>query len=221
MSPPAAALSEPTTTPCPAKKDRAWERHECGLETSCQPIAARNDRDIHWPATIKDISVMGVGLVVGRRFERGAGMAIALPASDTHSADTLLVRVQHTTALPAGRWLLGCSLISELGEDEIEEILRMGRAGHADAAPEQAGPAGTASAEPFVVPGVLFQLLQGETPAEPLLVRHLYLKGTWPLPPGTTLRIRVRGGGSGWRLVRVRSCEQRAGRWTLSYSVLA
>src|SRR5262249_48166684 len=90
---------------------RVRPRHSCDLEASCQPAAARSDDDLHWPGTIRDISTAGVGLVLKRRFEPGAGVAIELPASGDCPEQTLLARVRHATRLPDGRWLLGCAFI--------------------------------------------------------------------------------------------------------------
>src|ERR1043165_2571735 len=69
--------------PAPARRVecRVRERRPCGLKTSCQPIAARGDKDVMWPATIRDISVASIGLVLGRRFEPGAGLAIEVPGT--------------------------------------------------------------------------------------------------------------------------------------------
>jgi hypothetical protein len=189
---------------------RVWQRHACGLEASCQPIAARNDRDVHWQATLRDLSVKGVGLVVNRRFEKGAGLAITIPETATRPADTLLVRVVHVKALDKGQWLLGCSLVSELGEDELETLLGMARAGQAP--PPAAGQ--------HVIPGVVFRRLDGSRRVEPLRVGRLFLKGAWPLKPGTVLRIRVRDTDTDWHLVRVCDCARQDGEWSLTYTVL-
>src|SRR6516225_2385721 len=96
-------MSAPTVAWVPQTGDRprgsecrVYERFPVDLQASCQPIAARSDRDIVWPATVRDVSEGGVGLVLKRRFERGAGLAIELPGSDDRPAETLLAKVVHT-----------------------------------------------------------------------------------------------------------------------------
>src|SRR5437867_674054 len=77
---------------------RVAQRHSCGLAISCEPTAVRGDRDLKWPATIRDISVSGIGLLLKRRFERGAGLTIELPENGTSSGYTVLAKVMHATA---------------------------------------------------------------------------------------------------------------------------
>src|SRR5262249_35993927 len=106
---------------------RVWERHPCDLEASCQPIAARGDRDRAWPGVIRDGSGGGGGLGLGRRFERGAGLAVEIPATASTPSEVLLARVVHATALPGGRWLLGCGFVSQLSDDELRRLLQLAR----------------------------------------------------------------------------------------------
>src|SRR5580692_1103433 len=96
--------SDPWAADC-----RVWERHACGLQTSCQPIAARADKDILWRATLRDVSATGVGMVLDRRFEPGAGLSIEIPGLG--GGNTLLAKVVHATGLPEGKWLLGCAFV--------------------------------------------------------------------------------------------------------------
>jgi hypothetical protein len=196
---------------------RVWERFACSVEASCQPIAARNDGDVHWPATVKDLSVKGVGLIAGRRFERGAGLAIELPATATRPADTLLAKVVHVRSLPGGKWLLGCSLISELDVDELDAILGMSHT-HS---PRAEADAVTPASKQCNVPGVVFRWLDGDDRVPPLRLRRLCLTGTWPLAPGTVLRARLSIAAEYQSLrLKVMSCSQDNGCWTVAYTFL-
>jgi hypothetical protein len=103
---------------------RIGERYPLDLESACQPGASRNDRDLVWAATIRDISAGGVGIVLPRRFEPGTGLAIELPGQDGGAGETLLARVAHVQRLPEGGWLLGCSFLSELSDQELENVLQ-------------------------------------------------------------------------------------------------
>jgi hypothetical protein len=207
MSAPVATLGKVAGPPS-GVECRVWQRYPCDAEASCQPVAARNDRDLHWPAVFKDLSVKGVGLVLGRRFEPGAGLAIELPDTDSQPGDTLLVRVVRVQAQPGGRWLHGCTLISELSQDELESLLSRGRA---KAAPPPAAPV----SRQHIIPNVVLELA-GKS-AAPYHARRLFLKGSWPIKPGTILHVR-RGdapAGSAWVRLRVQGCEQRQEQWTI------
>jgi hypothetical protein len=85
----ATVAAAPSSTKQPTGAELCvWERFQCSLQTSCQPIAARGDHDVTWSARVRDISVGGIGLVLGRRFEPGAGLAVDIPASATSPGET-------------------------------------------------------------------------------------------------------------------------------------
>jgi hypothetical protein len=194
---------------------RVWERYPCDVKASCQPVAARNDRDLHWPATLRDLSAKGVGIILGRRFEPGAGLAIELPETETRPADTLLARVIHVKALPGGRWLLGCSLLSELGVDELESIVGLGQVEAPPSAPR-------ASEAPYqVVPEVLFRWLDAGCGTKPFAAQRLFLKGSWPLRPGAVVRVRRGDAPEAWLRVQVRSCAVHEGQWVVSCALVS
>src|SRR2546422_9995823 len=111
MSVEATAFLATPTGPFSGVECRIALRHLSQLETTCQPVAARGDDDPVWSADVRDISVRGIGLLLKRRFERGAILAIEMPATDLESAYTRLAKVVHTTAYGNGKWLLGCSLV--------------------------------------------------------------------------------------------------------------
>jgi hypothetical protein len=183
------------------------------VEATCQPVAARNDHDIHWPAMLRDVSSTGIGLVLGRRFEPGAALAIELPETPTRLGATLLARVIHAKPLPGGRWLLGCSLVGELGPDDLERLLGLGEA---TAAPP---PAQAPTLPPArVLASVVFHWQASGTGAKPFQARRLFLTGNWPLAPGTILRVR-RGNtpaDGAWLRVQVQACTWDKGQWQVT-----
>jgi hypothetical protein len=210
---------------------RVYERKACGLATTLQPVAARSEQDIVWPATIRGVSEGGLGIVMGRRFERGAGLAIELPGNGHRPPQTLLAKVAHTTSLPGNRWLLGCSFVSPLGEDEVRSMVALAEALNADA-PKTSTPLPNilsgppAPAEPLDTAGripVMTDLwFEGEAQDGQIVrvrVRNLYLTGTWPSPPGTTLRIwaRDRSTNPAGMLIEVIDCRKQDDVWTLKY----
>jgi hypothetical protein len=210
MTAPVATLDEAPGVPS-GVECRVWQRHSCDVEAACQPVAARNDRDLHWPASLKDLSVKGVGLVLGRRFEPGAGLAIELPDTDSRPGDTLLVRVVRVQAQGGGRWLHGCTLISELSSDELDSILGRSRA--------QAAPPAAPALREHIIPNVVLEL--SGTNSKPLRARRLFLKGSWPLKPGAILRVRPGDSSvNAWVRLQVRACEQQGQRWTIRCTLL-
>lgn len=186
---------------------RVYERLNCGLETSCQPVAARGDADATWQAKVRDVSVGGLGLVLKRRFERGAGLAIEIPATASRPGDTLLVKVVHTTRLPDGEWLLGCALVSQLSEDELKALVGLGQAAPPPAEPARA-----------VVPEVTWEGWTDDGKVGARVVRRLHLTGAWPLQPGTRLNVWVGEKSARTAVqVEVNQCYQAGGRWTVNY----
>jgi hypothetical protein len=167
-----------------------------------------------WPASIRDISPKGLGLVLHRRFERGAGLAVELPGPDGKPVDTLLTRVMHITALSGGRWLLGCAFVSELSDDELGSLLR--RAGALPAV--SPGAVGTN----VVVPDLAFEGTGNSGRVANVSVRRLFLSGEWPPPPGTLLKVKVANQPAELPgvLIRVNDCVLRDGRWTLNYTFI-
>jgi len=201
---------------------RVWERQPCGIETACQPIAARGDNDMSWPAEIHDVSVAGLGLVLKRRFERGAGLAIDIPEVDDASADTLLSKVVHVTALPDGRWLLGCAFVSHLGEDEVRRLVAMGQG-------QTSVPGNPALDEERTQldDDVESKLIQDVTwtgsvagKAVHRLVRRVHLTGTWPLTGGTVLKVWFGKQAQAKARLRIDRCRRQDGRWLIDYTFL-
>jgi hypothetical protein len=177
------------------------------METSCQPIAARGE-DLSWPAQLRDLSVGGMGVVLRRRFERGAGLAVEIPETPTSPATTLLGRVVHTTSLPGGSWLLGCAFVSNLSEDELKRLLGLGQ--------KEQQPLSNEAAQPQPILDVTFEGLDGRD--APRLVRRLHWQGTWPPAPGKILKVWFAKKPNGSALIRIERCLQQAGRWLIFYT---
>src|ERR1019366_9234388 len=79
--------------------------------------------ELRWSATIVDLSQGGLRMVLKRRFEKGTGLAIELPGTETRQPTIVFVKVVHLKAQGDGEWALGCKLISELSEEEMRSLL--------------------------------------------------------------------------------------------------
>ena len=68
MAPPATLIPpQPRQAEC-----RVYERLSCELPGMCQPTSAQGMKEQAWLAKVRDISQGGIGLLLPRRYERGA-----------------------------------------------------------------------------------------------------------------------------------------------------
>jgi hypothetical protein len=199
---------------------RVWERYPCELPTACQPVASRNDKDVVWSGTLRDISVGGVGVVLKRRFEPGMGLAIELPGAEPGLEETLLAKVVYVRRWPEGGWLLGCAFISRLSENELEDLMRLAerlRQPTDDLTSDV--PSEPEALPPVVIQRMVFQSEPVGGRVVRLSVRRLVLAGSWPPMPGTVLQINVAGAGADpvASKIRVTRCLEQGGDWTVAY----
>jgi hypothetical protein len=117
------ALSMPEAeVPTVRPERRAWVRYSCHLLSSCRNTEQAEDTFL-CTATVADLSIAGVSLIVPRRFEHEMVVAVALWNTRQTFRCPRQARVVRTAALPGNRWLLGCELIPPLGEDEMHKLL--------------------------------------------------------------------------------------------------
>ncbi len=117
MSSPALSLAVAQTPTLAGPPSAA--RYRCKLPACCRPVAAWLAKDRNTPATIRDLSTHDLSLVLARRFEAGAGLAVELPPSETRGEETLLVKVIQVEPRSGGQWKLRCAFITELGEEMV------------------------------------------------------------------------------------------------------
>jgi PilZ domain len=105
----------------PGEDRRSATRYPSDHDASCHRPATA---DIT-PVQIKDVSSGGVGLLCGRRFERGT--VLVLDLNDTAlPIVSLLARVVRLGVQADGRWLVGCTLLGELSEEEVQALRQKG-----------------------------------------------------------------------------------------------
>jgi hypothetical protein len=211
---------------------RIYARRGSKRTTSCQPVAARGDHDLKWPAHIRDVSLGGIGLVLHRRFEPGAGLAIELPESDGSGTFTVFARVVHVAAQAGGKWLLGCVFVSELNEDTLRAVLQSSPPPRSTPhSPETRSPAGTRTDRPQrgkrtlprrVVAGVCLRVILPDGELVSRRVSRLHTAALWPLAAGTRVTIwpgRRAEHGAALQL-RVTECTGHNGAWTVTCHVI-
>jgi hypothetical protein len=192
---------------------RVSERQPCEVPTSCQPAAAFGREETKWSGTIRDISLGGLRLSLRRRYEPGTGLAIELGQLDDQ-ARTVLVKVVHVKRQDDGLWSLGCKFISELSEEEIEQLV--GPCGGDNSADECQSSELYAPASKIVA-AVHFQVAIPSGTFVDCVVKQMIVPASWPLAAGKT--VTVRGGkanGKPWQLqLQVVDCRQDRDGWHL------
>ncbi len=190
---------------------RVTERFPCDVAASCQPPSAWRSGDRDWPARIRDLSTGGLCLVLGRRFEPGAGLAVEAPSAEDGSPSILLVRVVNVRANGPGSWALGCALVSPLSDEELQGLVRVVR----EVVPPAVVAPSTAE-KPFIADVHFRGALPHGGGVVERVIRKLYVKRSWPLAPGRTIGLRFRA-FSDDPVVRVRvdACRASGGRRVL------
>jgi hypothetical protein len=159
--------------------------------------------DQPWAGKVLDISVAGVGLVLGRRFEPGTTLALDFGPTATGTSHRLLARVTRVGALPGRQWHLGCSLLSRLSEDKLLQLLD------------------SVSRHASIQADVTFVSGTGHSGLRSFRARRFHVRGSWPLEAGTVLTLGLAGSQrSGVQLkLRVCDCFRQGQRWVIRYAL--
>jgi hypothetical protein len=75
------------------------------------------------PALVEDISSAGVRLVLRRCYEPGHVLAVSWRYPHGGTQRTVLVHVIHSQTDGGGTWKVGCTMVSQLSDDELAELL--------------------------------------------------------------------------------------------------
>jgi hypothetical protein len=105
--------------PAPADR-RAGERYPVNAGSSCafaHPVV-----EAAGPVQIRDVSMDGVGLVLTRKVEVGALLAVGLANPAKGFSKTVLVRVGHVTPAGGG-FLVGGSFVTPLTYQEMTALV--------------------------------------------------------------------------------------------------
>jgi serine/threonine protein kinase len=123
-----AAVRGPTNRPGPSGENRRVSvRYPCSLETHCDLQISVHPEETElqdrWEATVRDLSVSGIGLLLPRRFEPGTNLTVDLRADAGGAGRSLEMRVARARRVAPGQWLLGCTFATPLGKDELRKLL--------------------------------------------------------------------------------------------------
>jgi hypothetical protein len=104
-----------------AAERRAWIRYPRRLQTLWQMFGVRGNDT--WTADLQDISQTGIGLVLNRSFPPATVLSVRLQTAARKTSRTMLARVRHCSALPDGQWLVGCTFVVQLKDEELRELV--------------------------------------------------------------------------------------------------
>ena len=100
---------------------RASPRFECRHVTFYRRVGKRNgDSEL---ATLHNVSVSGVGLLVRERIQAGTILVIELNSTVGRVSHQCLARVTHATDQGNGYVLIGCEFAKHLSEAELIALL--------------------------------------------------------------------------------------------------
>lgn len=193
----------------------AAQRYACELPSACQPASTWGSEEAKWSATIRNISAAGICLTLGRRFERGTGLAIDLPGAGGKNASTVLGKVVHVQPQADGTWSLGCELISELNDDEIQSLLATKpKQALASQTTASKTPESTSESKKYNQVHCRLEILPGTSIQ--YIIHELFVLESWPLPKGKVVTLRGVVGGAAWALkAQVVHCRFRDEIWYL------
>jgi hypothetical protein len=101
---------------------RDWVRHASTVQgVYCRLFG--DDRHHTFTGELQNISAQGAGLVCTFAFRTGAILELKPISSADQFPSKLLVRVKSSTARANGEWLLGCTFVRELSDEELEGLV--------------------------------------------------------------------------------------------------
>jgi PilZ domain len=117
MSEPIISTPAKSITTLEAEDRRSVERYICRRQSKVRVLVKPGMRG--FTASIRDISSVGIGLIVEQPCQPGALLALQLRSRGARFSSVVAATVKHATLLPEGHWLWGCSLSRSLTDDEV------------------------------------------------------------------------------------------------------
>jgi hypothetical protein len=108
----------------PNEERRASARRSVALMSLCRAVGGAIG--VRRPARVRDLSTLGVGLVVSQQLEPGTLLEIDLETPSGRQVRTPLARVVHVEEEGDGSWAVGCAFTAELSSADLR-IFRVQR----------------------------------------------------------------------------------------------
>jgi PilZ domain len=115
----------PNQNPGYRDKRRAHVRYSHTLRTKCRALGREGAAS--WAARVHDVSRTGVALRMGREVREGEVLVVALEGFGGRFARPVLMRVIRVRAEAGAGWVVGCTFVIPLTENDVEALLLGGR----------------------------------------------------------------------------------------------
>lgn len=102
------------------KERRVAVRYPFGRQVDCSAVSAGTG----CPAVVQDISTSGIGLVCNHQFDPGRLLSVEMQSPDDLLLYVFPTRVMRSTSQPNGEWLIGCTFLSPLRPELLQELLK-------------------------------------------------------------------------------------------------
>jgi hypothetical protein len=111
----------------PATERRAWVRFRSDQDIICQQSmnCPQEEANTGWLGRVLDVSVSGIAMNLRRRFPPGTALNVEL-ATKADGSRRFAVKVVRATQELNGRWIIGCSFMEPLGEQELRDFIAEG-----------------------------------------------------------------------------------------------
>jgi serine/threonine protein kinase len=126
----AGAATDPPATPAPARRAanrRRSLRYPCTLATVCEVGTSVHEgedgAEDRWSATVQNLSVTGVGLLLQRRFEPGTVVKVLLESPDGRVRRSLDLHILRVSPAAGGRWATGGTFSQELSKEDLRQLV--------------------------------------------------------------------------------------------------
>jgi c-di-GMP-binding flagellar brake protein YcgR len=100
---------------------RQSDRYPTQEKTSVRPANSSDTK--RYPAQVRNISLGGINLLVGKAFDPGQLLSIELPTADRKSTFSVLLCVVHISQVGDEQWSLGGTFARELSEEDLEAFV--------------------------------------------------------------------------------------------------
>jgi len=105
----------------PAER-RVWTRYAANRKTV--NMSEGDTEEVSWVARMQNLSRNGVSLIFRRPLELGTKLTVEFLVHGRESPIQLQVHVVRAEQKPDGNWHLGCELVQELSEEELQVLLK-------------------------------------------------------------------------------------------------
>src|SRR6184192_3638557 len=100
---------------------RRAPRHQRNFRVGWRKLGARDSK--LEPTVVRDLSAMGVGLLLPTEFAPGAILIIEISGVPGRFAEPILLRVENAREEGDGLWVTGCSFTQAFSEREMKQLL--------------------------------------------------------------------------------------------------